>query len=177
HGRVAGADLVPALIRELAQTGARLFLLGGEGGVAAAAGARLGELYPGIVIAGTYQPPRAAVEEMKNAEILGRIAEARADVLLVALGHPKQERWIDMHRDQLPVSIAIGVGCVLDLIAGRSRRAPRWMQAFGLEWFYRLVQEPRRLVGRYLTDAAWLVPLAAAVLRSRLAADRLVDPA
>jgi len=177
HGRVAGADLVPALIRELAPSGARLFLLGGEGGVAAAAGARLRELYPGIVIAGTYEPPRAAVEDMDNTEILARIAEARADVLLVALGHPKQERWIDLHRDQLSVSVAIGVGCVLDLIAGRSRRAPRWMQAAGLEWFYRLANEPGRLLGRYLTDAVWLVPIAAGVLRSRLAADRVPDPA
>lgn len=178
HGRVAGADLVPALIRELAHSGARLFLLGGEDGVAAAAGARLGELYPGIVVAGTYEPPRAAVEEMNNVEIVTRIAEARADVLLVALGHPKQERWIDLHRDQLSsVSVAIGVGCVLDLIAGRSRRAPRWMQAVGLEWFYRLAREPRRLLGRYVTDAAWLVLISARVLRGRLAGgDRVAEP-
>jgi len=176
-GRVAGADFVPAMIRDLAGSGARLFLLGGEGGVAAAAGERLGQLYPGIVIAGTYEPPRAAVEDMNNAEILARIAEAKADVLLVALGHPKQERWIDRHRDQLSVSVAIGVGCVLDLIAGRSRRAPRWMQIAGLEWLYRLAQEPHRLVRRYLTDAVWLVPIAAGVVRSRLAAPRAVDTA
>jgi N-acetylglucosaminyldiphosphoundecaprenol N-acetyl-beta-D-mannosaminyltransferase len=174
-GRVAGADLVPAMIRELAQSGARLFLLGGEGGVAAVAGARLAQLYPGIVIAGTYEPPRASVNEMDNAHILARIAEAKADVLLVAFGHPKQEHWIDQHRDQLSVSVAIGVGCVLDLIAGRARRAPRWMQAVGLEWFYRLAREPRRLGGRYLTDAAWLLPLAAAVVRARLTGPRAAE--
>ena len=166
--RVAGADLVPALMREMAQTGGRVFLLGGENGVAAAAGRRLAELNPGLTIAGTYEPPRAPVEQMDNAEILSRIAESGADVLLVALGHPKQERWIDLHRTQLPVSVAIGVGCVLDLIAGRSRRAPRWMQAIGLEWAYRLGQEPRRLLTRYLTDAAWLLPLTAAAVRSRV---------
>jgi exopolysaccharide biosynthesis WecB/TagA/CpsF family protein len=175
-GRVAGADLVPALIRDLAQSGARLFLLGGEGGVAALAGERLAHLYPGIVIAGTYEPPRASIANLNNYEILARIAEARSDVLLVALGHPKQERWIDLHRDQLSVSVAIGVGCVLDLIAGKANRAPRWMQALGLEWLYRLAHEPGRLVGRYITDAAWLLPLVAAVLRSRLAARRLVNP-
>lgn len=174
-GRVAGADLVPAAIRELAQSGARLFLLGGENGVASAAGSRLSQLYPGIAIAGTYEPACAAVLDMDNAEILGRIAEARADVLLVAFGHPKQERWIDLHRDQLTVSVAIGVGCVFDLIAGRSRRAPRWMQSAGLEWLYRLTHEPRRLFGRYLTDAAWLLPLAAAVVRSRLTAPRVIE--
>lgn len=173
--RLAGADLVPEMMRELAPSGARVFLLGGEGGVAAAAATCLQELHPGIVIAGTYEPPRASVDQMDNAEILARIAEAHADVLLVALGHPKQERWIDVHRDQLSVSVAIGVGCVLDLIAGRSRRAPRWMQSAGLEWLYRLAQEPRRLVGRYLTDAAWLIPLVLAVLRSRFVAPRTAE--
>jgi N-acetylglucosaminyldiphosphoundecaprenol N-acetyl-beta-D-mannosaminyltransferase len=113
---------------------------------------------------------------MNNTEILARIEEAKPDVLLVALGHPKQERWIDMNRDRLPVSVAIGVGCVLDLIAGRSQRAPRWMQKVGLEWAYRLAQEPRRLVGRYVTDAVWLVPIVAAGLRERMIAPR-VEPA
>jgi N-acetylglucosaminyldiphosphoundecaprenol N-acetyl-beta-D-mannosaminyltransferase len=73
-----------------------------------------------------------------------------------------------VHRELLPVSVAIGVGCVFDLIAGRTRRAPRWMQDAGLEWAYRLASEPRRLLGRYVKDAAWLVPIAASALRSRL---------
>jgi exopolysaccharide biosynthesis WecB/TagA/CpsF family protein len=168
-GRVAGADFVPALVHALAGSGGRLFLLGGEGGVAEAAGRRMVELNPDLVLAGTYEPPRARIEEMDNDEILARIAAAAPDVLLVAFGHPKQERWIDLHRDQLPVSVAIGVGCVLDLTAGRSRRAPRWMQEAGLEWFYRLAQEPNRLFARYVTDAAWLVPLAARAVRTRFA--------
>jgi len=175
--RVAGADLVPALMKASAEMGARVFLLGGEGGVAAEAAERLMAQYPTLVIAGTYEPPRAAIEELNNDEILARIDEARPDVLLVALGHPKQERWIDMHRERLPVSVAIGVGCVFDLLAGRTKRAPRWMQVAGLEWSYRLVQEPRRLFGRYLKDAAWLVPIVAATLRERLAHRRVVEPA
>jgi exopolysaccharide biosynthesis WecB/TagA/CpsF family protein len=176
-GRVAGADLVPALLQEAAKVGARIFLLGGEHGVAQAAAARLRQLHPGLVIAGTFEPPRAAVEEMDNAEILARIAAACPDVLLVAFGHPKQEQWIDLHRDQLHVSVAIGVGCVLDIIAGRSQRAPHWMQEAGLEWAYRVAREPRRLFGRYATDAAWLVPIVARTLRSRVAADRIIKPA
>jgi N-acetylglucosaminyldiphosphoundecaprenol N-acetyl-beta-D-mannosaminyltransferase len=177
RGRVAGADLVPALLGEAAKTGARVFLLGGEGGVAAIAGARLLELYPGLVLAGTHEPPRAAIEDMNNAEILARIAEAQPDLLLVAFGHPKQERWIDLNRERLQVSVAIGVGCVFDLIAGRSRRAPRWMQDAGLEWAYRVAREPRRLLGRYITDAVWLLPITAMALRSRLATPGLVEPA
>lgn len=176
-GRVAGADLIPELLRELSSSGARVFLLGGENGVAEMAAERIAQLYPGVVVAGTYEPPRTSIAEMDNADILRRITESQAQVLLVALGHPKQERWIDMHREQLPVSAAIGVGCVLDLIAGRSERAPKWMQAVGLEWFYRMVSEPRRLVGRYVLDAAWLVPITALVLRSRFARRGVVQPA
>jgi N-acetylglucosaminyldiphosphoundecaprenol N-acetyl-beta-D-mannosaminyltransferase len=177
RGRVAGADLVPALLGEAAKVGSKVFLLGGEGGVAAAAGTRLHDLYPGIVVVGTYEPARASIEDMDNAEILARIDEAKPDLLLVAFGHPKQERWIDMHRERLPVSVVIGVGCVFDLIAGRRRRAPRWMQNAGLEWAYRAAREPRRLLGRYLRDAFWLGPITAGVVRSRLATRRLAEPA
>jgi exopolysaccharide biosynthesis WecB/TagA/CpsF family protein len=176
-GRVAGADLVPALLADASRTGARVFLLGGEGGAAPAAGARIQELYPGLVVAGTYEPRRAPVEEMDNDEILERIAAAKPDLLLVAFGHPKQERWIDLNRNRLPVAVAIGVGCVFDLIAGRSRRAPRWMQDAGMEWFYRLMQEPRRLIGRYVLDALWLIPITLRTLQSRLATAPAVDPA
>jgi exopolysaccharide biosynthesis WecB/TagA/CpsF family protein len=170
--RVAGADLVPALLTEATRLGASVFLLGGEFGVAVAAAARLQELYPGLVVAGTYEPPRAAVEDMDNAEILAQIRDSKADVLLVAFGHPKQERWIDLHRERLPVSVAIGVGCVFDLIAGRTRRAPRWMQDAGLEWAFRLASEPRRLLGRYVKDAAWLIPITVRALRGRLTSPR-----
>jgi 1,2-diacylglycerol 3-beta-glucosyltransferase len=175
--RVAGADLVPALMGVAAEMGARVFLLGGEGGVAAQAAAVLVAQHPTLVIAGTYEPPRASLDEMNHAEALALIEEAKPDILLVALGHPKQERWIELHRDHLPVSVAIGVGCVLDLIAGRSRRAPRWMQRLGLEWTYRLFHEPRRLVGRYLTDAFWLVPIVVTTVRGRILPPPIVKPA
>jgi N-acetylglucosaminyldiphosphoundecaprenol N-acetyl-beta-D-mannosaminyltransferase len=128
-----------------------------------------------LVIAGTYEPPRAAVDDLDNRAILERITEAGPDVLLVALGHPKQELWIDLHRAELPAMVVVGVGCVLDLIAGKTQRAPAWMQRYGLEWAYRLAQEPRRLVGRYITDAAWLVPITLRALGLRLRPDHLVE--
>ncbi|HEX2648274.1 MAG TPA: WecB/TagA/CpsF family glycosyltransferase, partial [Candidatus Dormibacteraeota bacterium] len=168
-GRVAGADLVPALLAEAAEADAGVFLLGGEHGAAAAAAARLNERIPGVRIVGAYEPPRAAIEDMDNEEILARIAKARPGVLLVALGHPKQERWIDLHRDRLDVAVAIGVGQVFDLIAGRVSRAPRWMQDSGLEWLYRATQEPRRLLSRYVVDAMWLLPLTLRTLGARFA--------
>lgn len=166
-GRVAGADLVPAIIEAAAESGRRVFLLGGENGVAQAAAARLQSIHPGLDVCGTYEPARARAEDMDHESILARIDEARPDLLLVALGNPKQERWIDLHRDRLPVRVAIGVGCVFDLIAGTRKRAPRWMQVIGLEWVYRLVQEPARLAGRYATDLVWLPILALQTLRAR----------
>lgn len=166
-GRVAGADMVPALMPRLAELGASVFLLGGENGVAARAAKILSERVPGLEVAGVYEPPRCPVEDMDGEAIVSRIAESRADVLLVALGHPKQERFIDLYREVLPVSVAMGVGCVFDLMAGQSRRAPAWMQAAGLEWAFRLSQEPGRLLRRYLTDAVWLIPITMAVLRER----------
>ena len=173
--RVAGADLVPALIEQAAARAARVFLLGGEGGVVDLAAERLHQLHPALIVAGTYEPPRAPIDEMDNAAILALINQARPDVLLVALGHPKQERWIDLHRDSLPPMVTIGVGCVLDIIAGKSKRAPGWMQKAGLEWLYRLAQEPTRLLARYATDAAWLVPIALRTLGSRLTARRTAE--
>jgi N-acetylglucosaminyldiphosphoundecaprenol N-acetyl-beta-D-mannosaminyltransferase len=95
------------------------------------------------------------LDEMDNATILNRIGEVQPHILLVAFGHPKQDKWIHRHRDTLPMA-AIGVGCTLDLIAGRHPRAPAWMQSAGLEWSYRLAHEPRRLLGRYATDGLWV---------------------
>lgn len=176
-GRVAGADLVPALIAETSRIGARIFLLGGEDGAARAAAERLQELYPDLIVAGTYEPKRATVQQMDNEEILYRICAARPDLLLVAFGHPKQEEWIDLHRERLPAGVVIGVGCVFDLLARRSRRAPRWMQNAGLEWVYRLIREPRRLTHRYLIDAAWLLPITVRTLLTRISARPMTDAA
>jgi N-acetylglucosaminyldiphosphoundecaprenol N-acetyl-beta-D-mannosaminyltransferase len=92
--------------------------------------------------------------------------------LIVALGHPKQELWIDRNKDKLQVSVAIGAGCCLDLIAGQVRRAPGWMRAVGLEWLFRLIQEPRRLAGRYATDAAWLAWIVPGLISHRLIGSR-----
>ncbi|TMC54314.1 MAG: WecB/TagA/CpsF family glycosyltransferase [Chloroflexi bacterium] len=167
--RTAGSDLVPMALGRLAARGARVFLLGGEGAVAADAGRRLAEAYPGLVIAGHCEPPRASIDRMPNRSILRLIQQARPDVLLVALGNPKQELWISRHREALGVKVAIGVGCTLDLLAGKSRRAPGWMQRAGLEWLYRLGQEPRRLVGRYVIDTLWLGLFAVGAARQRLA--------
>lgn len=156
--RVAGADLVPALIRESARQGYRVFLLGAQAGVAASAAERLHEKYPSLIIAGHYSPPFSELLEMDHEEAANRIREARPDVLLVSFGCPKQEKWITMHYRSLGVPVVIGVGASLDFLAERVSRAPRWMQRCGLEWSYRLVQEPRRLFRRYANDLVHFAP-------------------
>jgi exopolysaccharide biosynthesis WecB/TagA/CpsF family protein len=167
--RVAGADLVPVLCETAAAEGSSVFLLGGEDGAAAAAAATLVRRFPALRIAGCLEPPRQTLQEMDLARMTGMINSSGADVLFVAFGHPKQERWIDLTRDQLNVSVAMGVGCAFDLLAGRRRRAPRWMQKAGLEWLFRVAQEPERLLGRYLLDATWLLRLATMTVIRRIA--------
>jgi N-acetylglucosaminyldiphosphoundecaprenol N-acetyl-beta-D-mannosaminyltransferase len=125
-------------------------------------------MWPELRIAGWHEPPRASLEALDVQPIAERIASSGAEVLLVALGNPKQELWIARHRAELPqVAVAVGVGCVFDLWAGRARRAPRWMRRIGLEWLHRMLAEPRRLMSRYATDGIWLVVLAGTALVQR----------
>lgn len=166
--RVAGADLVPRLVREAAAHGAGVYLLGGEGGVAEAAARRLTREFPDLRVVGWHEPPRASLQDLDGDGIVQLVESSGAQVLLVALGNPKQELWIDHHRERLPgVSVAVGVGCVFDLWAGRTRRAPLWMQSAGLEWLHRLLAEPRRLAGRYLSDGGWLLLIASRAVFDR----------
>jgi N-acetylglucosaminyldiphosphoundecaprenol N-acetyl-beta-D-mannosaminyltransferase len=139
--RVTGIDLLPELARLCTQKGYRLYLLGAAPGVAELAAARLQELVPGLLIAGTYAGSPDPAEE--NA-IIERIRSAQADLLCVAYGAPSQELWIGRNLPRLPVAIAIGVGGAFDFLAGRQVRAPRFMRQAGLEWLYRLYREPWR---------------------------------
>jgi N-acetylglucosaminyldiphosphoundecaprenol N-acetyl-beta-D-mannosaminyltransferase len=152
--RVTGADLVPALAERAAQKGYSIFLLGARPGVAARAGQILQSRYPGLKIVGIISPPNTSVLEMDQS-ILDEVKAARPDILLVAFGNPKQEKWISMYARELSVPICIGIGGTLDMIAGITRRAPLWMQRSGLEWLYRLMQEPRRLWKRYVLDMGY----------------------
>ncbi len=150
--RVAGADLVPLLVRVAAEKGYRLFLLGATPESAAKAVNKLRLRYPSLIVAGYYSPPFKKLLEMDHEEIRRRIIEAGADILLVSFGCPKQEKWMWMHYRCLPVPVCVGVGATIDFLAGQVRRAPRWMQKTGTEWLFRLAQEPRRLLRRYLKD-------------------------
>ncbi len=154
--RVCGIDLVPRLAELAARRGYRVYLLGASEKSSQRAAELLEERYPGLRIVGRYSPPVRPLEQMNHEEILRRIELARPDILLVAFGNPKQEKWLSMHRDRLKVPVSIGVGGSLDMIAGTMARAPRWMQKSGMEWLFRAMQEPRRLAGRYINDALTL---------------------
>lgn len=150
--RVTGVDLVPRLAALSARKGYTMFLLGAKPGVAERAAQLLETTYPGVRVVGTYSPEEANLVRMDHTEILNRIHAVKPDILLVAFGNPKQEKWIWMHRKRLGVSLAVGVGGSFDILVGDTRRAPRWVQKCGLEWFMRMVQEPARLVPRYSRD-------------------------
>jgi N-acetylglucosaminyldiphosphoundecaprenol N-acetyl-beta-D-mannosaminyltransferase len=154
--RVAGSDLVPQLAKLSARRGYRIFLLGADEESSSGAAAWMEKNYPGVYIAGRYCPKYQPLEEMDHEEILSRIELAKPDILLVAFGNPKQEKWLAMHRQRLEVPVCIGVGGTFDFLSGRITRAPGWMQRSGMEWIYRAMQEPSRLAKRYFSNALGL---------------------
>jgi exopolysaccharide biosynthesis WecB/TagA/CpsF family protein len=154
--RVAGVDLVSRLLAVAAERGMRVFLLGGRGGVTTRLAAGLAARYPALQICGALEPDPASLAADGGAAVSAQVAAAAPDLVLVALGHPKQELWIDANLQRLPAAVAIGVGCTFDILANDRPRAPRWMQTHGLEWLFRILGEPRRLLPRYLMDGAFL---------------------
>lgn len=147
RANVNGTDLFPRLCEEMAREGRRLFLLGAAPGVAQAAGNWALSTYPGLVLAGTHHGYYSADE---LPALLEGIRLAQADVLLVGMGAPRQERWIQAHAAATGATVVMGVGGLFDYYAGNIPRAPLWMRRSGLEWLFRLLQEPRRLARRYL---------------------------
>lgn len=145
----------PNIMRELwaaseNSSGTRHFLLGGKPETLETLQKNLAELYPNTVLAGTYSPPFGHWDEEEQAHIRHLIRESGATCVWVGLGCPKQERWLSEHKSILPPALYFAVGAAFDFHAGNVRRAPLWMQRHGLEWFYRLCCEPRRLFRRYL---------------------------
>ena len=151
--RVTGSDMVPELAKLAARRGFGIFLLGTSEIATKGAANWMEQHHPGVRIVGRYSPPYRSLEEMDHEAMLTRIEATKPDILLVAFGNPKQEKWLAMHRDRLRVPVCVGVGCSLDLLAGTQKRAPRWMQRSGLEWSYRAWNDPQRLAGRYAKNA------------------------
>lgn len=158
--RVCGSEVMESFCRETGNA-YRHFFYGGMPGVAENLAQVLHEKH-GIVVAGTYCPPFRTLNEIEERELVSLVEEAAPDVLWVGLNSPKQENFMYAFRDRLKVRVMLGVGAAFDMNSGRSRRAPRWMRDWGLEWLYRLFSEPRRLGRRYLVTipkAMWFAGL------------------
>ena len=150
--RVYGPELMLRYSRHSAARGHSVWLYGGrDQGSLVQLALSLRRQHPGIQVVGGYSPPFRALASDEEATVVRQINEARPDVLWVGIGVPKQEKWMARMRDRLDVPVMCGVGAAFDFHAGRVSMAPAWMQERGLEWIYRTVQEPRRLLGRYLT--------------------------
>lgn len=157
-----GTDLFPILCQQWQQSGARLYLLGGRHGVAEQVARHLLTKYPGLHIAGTHH---GYSSEADTPLLIDEIRQSNADVLVVAMGVPLQDVWIARHQRATGVALAIGVGGLFDFLSGRIPRAPMWLRELGLEWCWRLLQEPRRMWQRYLVGNFTFL---ARVLRQKL---------
>jgi N-acetylglucosaminyldiphosphoundecaprenol N-acetyl-beta-D-mannosaminyltransferase len=172
--RVAGSNLIWSLTAAAARWGASIFLLGGNPGAAAACAQRMRRDYPDARIAGLMSPPLGFEQDERAIdEIVATLQAAAPDIVYVALGFPKQEELALRLAPHMPATWFVGVGISFSFVAGEVQRAPRWMQATGLEWIHRLAQEPRRLFRRYLIDGLpFAARLFARALRARLGGPR-----
>lgn len=155
--RVAGSEMIFDLARRASQNGWGIYFLGGEEGVAQKCADKLVELYPGLRIAGVESPPFRELTAAEQSEQDDRIQQSGAQILLVAFGQPKGERWIHQNYKRLGVPVSIQLGASFDFIAGTAKRAPVICQRTGMEWAYRMCSDPKRLVRRYTANAIFLV--------------------
>ena len=159
--KISGSDLIYWLSEYAAQKGYSIFLLGAREGIADKAAKNLVEKYPGLKIAGTYSPPLGFEKNaVENQKVIDLLKGSGADICFTALGAPKQDLWNWRHYKDAGAKIYLGVGASFDFVAGTIQRAPVWMQRAGLEWTWRIMQEPSRMAHRYLIrDSKFLLLL------------------
>lgn len=159
--KISGSDLFPLLCNMAAAKGYKMFFLGAAEGVAKRAAENLTMKYKGLQVVGTYSPP-FGFENNKNEmdKIENMIKASKPDILIVGLGCPKQEKFMYHHCKELGVPISLGLGASFDFEAGNIKRAPRWMANHGLEWLFRITQDPRRMAKRYLVNDRKILELA-----------------
>ena len=168
--RVYGPELMLRYSRRCAERGHRVWLYGGrDQGSLAQLALNMRRDFPGIHIVGGYSPPFRPMTDAEEDELVAAIERDRPDVLWVGIGVPKQEKWMARMRERLSVPVMAAVGAAFDFHAGRISQAPSWMQERGLEWTYRIAQEPRRLLPRYLYyNPAFLMAVGGQLVRERL---------
>jgi N-acetylglucosaminyldiphosphoundecaprenol N-acetyl-beta-D-mannosaminyltransferase len=148
--RVAGVDLFEALMRRAGEKGWRVFLLGAKEEVVSKVASTYQHKYPKLVLAGYRNGYWKG--EAEEAQVVEQIREARPDLLFVAISSPKKEQFLGRYQAEMKIPFAMGVGGTFDVAIGHVKRAPVWMQKSGLEWFYRFLQEPRRMFRRYFIE-------------------------
>lgn len=159
--RISGSDIFYGLCKIAAKKQYKFFFLGSTIETLNKMCSNLGKCFPDLQIVGAYSPPfKRKFSEEENSKMVEEINKTHPDILWVGMTTPKQEKWIYHNLDKLNVPVAVGIGAVFDFIAGKVKRAPKWMQKYSLEWLFRLSQEPRRLWRRYLIGNPiflWLV--------------------
>ncbi len=151
--KISGSDLFPRICSLAAQKGYKMFFLGAAEGVAAKAAENLKKKFKKLQIVGTYSPPFGfEKDKVEMARINMMIKETKPHILIVCFGCPKQELFIFHHKDELNVPLSLGLGASLDFEAKNIKRAPKWMANHGLEWLFRITQDPKRLAKRYFLD-------------------------
>ncbi len=164
--RVYGPDLMLALCQLSIEGGYSHYFYGGGAGVPELLAEKLQARFPKLKIAGGHSPPFRPLSAAEDAQIVKQINQAGPDIVWVGLGTPKQDLWMAAHRAQLTAPVLIGVGAAFDFHTGKIPQAPRWMQQAGLEWLFRLWQEPRRLWYRYLVyNPLFILLVLAQILR------------
>ncbi len=158
--KISGADIFPEICKLAAEKKYSIYILGAKEGVAHKAAQNLTAKYSGLKVAGTYSPQVGFEKEPEEIDkIVNLINASKADILAVALGSPKGEKLIYEIRSKICASLSISIGATIDFEAGVVKRAPRWVSELGFEWLYRMIQEPGRLLKRYVRDAILIVPI------------------
>lgn len=158
--KVSGSDLFPLLCEIAEKRGYKMFFLGAAEGVAAQAAINLKKRYNNLEVSGIYSPPYGFEKnEAEVNKIIEMVRKSDADILIVGLGAPKQEKFIFKYHDKLKVPISLGLGASLDFEAGNVKRAPKWMQKTGFEWLFRITQDPKRMFKRYVIDDLKIIRL------------------
>ncbi len=158
-GRVYGPDLMLAVCKYSLGKGFRHFFYGGTPEIVNKLVNNLRCFFPGIIVAGSYCPPFRSLTEEEECEVISVINNARSDIVWIGLSTPKQEIWMSRYSEKLNPTVLIGVGAAFDFHAGLKKQAPAWMQRSGLEWFFRLSSEPKRLWKRYLVNNVFFICL------------------
>jgi len=166
--RVYGPDLMLDVCRWSEDSGCRHFFYGGAPGIAEQLAERLRVRFPRLNVAGFYTPPFRALAAGEEVQLSETVRAARPDIIWVGLSTPKQEKFMSEYLPKLETTLMVGVGAAFDFHAGRVKQAPQWMQRGGLEWFFRLCSEPRRLWKRYLrNNPLFVLKIGAQLLRLR----------